>query len=93
MRLLIGNNKIVENLKKAGVVEHKTKIIDSLPPVKYMDDFIRGVIDGDGSLRKAYPNIRICGNKKFLSAIGNFLNLPYKIIPDKSIFDLTYNIP
>lgn len=31
VRLHIGNNKIVENLEKLGVVEHKTKIIDSIP--------------------------------------------------------------
>lgn len=92
VRLLIGNNTIVKNLESLGVVEHKTKKINSLPNVKYMDDFIRGVIDGDGSLRKDYPNVRICGNYEFLKEIGDYLGYPYKIYPDKSIFDLCYNV-
>ena len=50
VRLLIGNNKIVQDLEKFGVVEHKTKQINSLPDIKFLDDFIRGYIDGDGAL-------------------------------------------
>lgn len=91
VRLQIGNNKIVENLEQMGVIEHKTKKILSLPKVKYMDDFIRGVIDGDGSLRKDYPDLRICGNYSFLKEIGDYFKYPYKIYSDKSIFDLCYN--
>ena len=90
-RLLIGNNKIVDDLIKNGVVEHKTFKIKKLPNTTYMDDFIRGYIDGDGSLRKAYPNIRICGNKEFLQEIADYFMIPYRIIPDKTIYDLTYN--
>lgn len=73
-RILIGNNKIVSDLEKLGVVEHKTKKINSLPKISdyLMKDFIRGYIDGDGSLRKEYPSIMICGNKEFLIEIGEF---------------------
>ena len=92
VRLQVGNNNIVENLEKAGVIEHKTKKISSIPKIKYIDDFIRGVIDGDGSLRKTSPNLRICGNKLFLEEIGKYLGLPYKIYPDKSIYDLCYGV-
>ena len=91
VRLLIGNNTVVENLQKLGVIEHKTKIIDSLPKIGCMDDFIRGVIDGDGSLRKAAPDLRICGNKPFLEAIAGYLGYDYKIYQDKSLFDLCFN--
>ena len=90
-RLLIGNNKIVDDLIKHGVVEHKTFKIKKLPNTTYMDDFIRGYIDGDGSLRKAYPNIRICGNKEFLQEIANYFMLPYHLNPDKTIYNLAYN--
>ena len=90
-RLLIGNNKIVDDLIKHGVVEHKTFKIKKLPNTIYMDDFIRGYIDGDGSLRKAYPNIRICGNKEFLQEIANYFMLPYHLNPDKTIYNLAYN--
>lgn len=90
-RLLIGNNKIVDDLIKHGVVEHKTFKIKKIPNTIYMDDFIRGYIDGDGSLRKAYPNIRICGNKEFLQEIANYFMLPYHLNPDKTIYNLAYN--
>lgn len=87
-RILIGNNKIVEDLERAGVVEHKTRLINAMPNIQFKDDFIRGVIDGDGSLRKDRPSIRIYGNKPFLQDIADYLRLPYSIIPDKSIFVL-----
>ena len=91
-RLLIGNNKIVEDLIAAGIVEHKTLKINKIPEVKYKDDFIRGYIDGDGSLRKKFPNLKICGNKDFLLDIANYLDLPYNIFSDKSIYNLSYNL-
>lgn len=92
-RLLIGNEKIVNDLKKWGVIEHKTKLIKELPSIdlKYMDDFIRGYIDGDGSLMQRLPHITICGNFKFLLTIAQYFGLPYKIYPDKSIYSLQYN--
>ena len=91
-RLLIGSNKLVEDLQKWGVVEHKTTKINQLPNITFLDDFIRGYIDGDGSLRKSYADLRICGNFDFLQEIANHFNIPYKIIPDKSIFDLCYRV-
>lgn len=42
-------------------------------------------------MRKDYPNLRICGNYDFLKDIADYLKYPYKIYPDKSIYDLTYN--
>lgn len=92
VRLLIGNNKIVEQLEKLGVVEHKTKVISSIPNIQCTDDFIRGVIDGDGSLRKDYPNVRIVGNHDFLKNIAEYLGYPYTISEDKSIWCLNYNV-
>ena len=91
VRLQIGNSKVVQDLEHFGVVEHKTSKIDKLPEIPYLDDFIRGVVDGDGSLRKSAPDLRICGNYKFLKAIGEYLNYPYTIYPDKTIYDLSYN--
>lgn len=89
VRLIIGNNKIVADLERYGVVEHKTKLISAIPSIPYKIDFIRGVIDGDGSLRKTYPQIRIAGNYDFLKEIGDYLQVPYDIVPDKTIFCLT----
>lgn len=90
-RLLIGNNTIVEDLKRHGVIPHKTKIIQSLPNILFKDDFIRGYIDGDGALLKRLPNIMISGNKDFLQDIANYFNINYILLPDKSIYSLRYN--
>lgn len=54
-RLLVGNNKIVQDLEKWGVIEHKTKRISKMPSIPFLDDFIQGYIDGDGSLKKSVP--------------------------------------
>lgn len=91
VRLLIGNNKIAADLEKWGVVEHKSKKLDRLPDIQFKEDFIRGYIDGDGSLRKDFPNIRICGTYDFLIDIANFLKLNYHIYQDKTIYSLAYN--
>lgn len=91
VRLLIGNNKIVSDLEKHGVVEHKTKKINKLPDISYLDDFIRGYIDGDGALVQRTAKIIISGNKEFLEAIANYFKLPYKIYQDKSIYSLQFN--
>ena len=91
VRLQIGNNKIVSDLEKLGVVEHKSKKIDKLPNIDFLDDFIRGYIDGDGSLLKRLPTFQISGNKNFLLSIANYFQLPYNLYTDKSIFSLKYN--
>lgn len=91
VRLLIGNNKIVADLEKWGVVEHKTKVINKLPDIQYLDDFIRGYNDGDGSLAKRLPHFAISGNKDFLESIAKYFNLPYKLYEDKTIYSLQYN--
>ena len=91
VRLIIGNNKIVEDLEKLGVVEHKSKIISCLPNIPFLDDFIRGYIDGDGSLLKRLPYFQISGNKDFLLEIANYFKIPYNLTPDKSIYCLRYN--
>lgn len=91
VRLLIGNNKIVKDLEFYGVVEHKSKILYSLPNIPYLDDFIRGYIDGDGSLRKDYPCFQISGTKKFLQNIADYFGINYRLYPDKTIYTLRYN--
>lgn len=92
-RLLVGSNKIVKTLKKLGVVENKTFKINSIPPVKHKDDFIRGVIDGDGSIRADNSHLRIHGNLEFLTAVAEYIGEEYKISSDKSIYTLSYSLP
>ena len=90
-RLMIGNNKIVADLEKLGVVEHKTFQLSQLPQISYIDDFIRGYIDGDGSLLKRCAHITISGTKEFLLSIANYFQIPYNLYEDKSIYSLQYN--
>lgn len=90
-RLLIGNNKIVADLEKWGVVEHKTFKITTLPEILFLDDFIRGYIDGDGSLVKRTKRLIISGGKEFLLNIAEYLNIPYAgLYEDKAIYNLQY---
>ncbi|NBI30985.1 LAGLIDADG family homing endonuclease [Chengkuizengella marina] len=53
-RLIITSDKLVEDLIKNGVVEHKTNILKP-PNIKenLIKDFIRGYLDGDGSIIKS----------------------------------------
>lgn len=91
VRLLIGNNKIVADLEKWGVVEHKSKKLSRLPQIDFLDDFIRGYIDGDGSLRKDYPCFQISGTKNFLQSIADYLKIDYRLYQDKAVYTLRYN--
>ena len=90
-KLVVGNNKIVSDLKKWGVIEHKTFLLKKMPEIQYKDDFIRGYIDGDGSLAKRLPHITISGTKDFLTDIADYFKLNCKLYEDKSIFSLQYN--
>lgn len=91
VRLQIGNNKIVSDLEHWGVVELKTKKIANIPNTLYKDDFIRGYIDGDGSLLQKAPCFQISGNEEFLLDIAKYFNIPYHLYADKSIYSLKYN--
>ena len=79
VRLLIGNNKLVSDLERLGVVEQKTKKIKAIPDIPYKDDFIRGYIDGDGALTKRSPHIIISGNKEMLLDIAAYFKLPFHL--------------
>lgn len=91
VRLLIGNNKIVQDLINLGVTYNKSKKLTSIPNIPYKLAFIRGYIDGDGSLLKKYPCIQISGTKQFLLSIANFLQIPFSLYQDKTIYNLKYN--
>ena len=54
-RLIVSSDHLCNALEKLGIVEHKTKIAQfpkqlQLPFCKFKKDFIRGYIDGDGSI-------------------------------------------
>ena len=69
---------IVDDLKKLGVSYRKSfrKSPGKIPniPQKYIRDFIRGIVDGDGSInfdKRDYPALSICGRKEMMTFIRN----------------------
>ena len=76
----IGCKKMVEDLKKLGIVERKSLILK--PPVideKFYYDWIRGFFDGDGGLSYSKKNNRwqsyANSTKEVLQWITNVLNI------------------
>lgn len=74
----INSNKLVSKLFELGCVQNKTQEI-RLPniPNEFINHFIRGYFDGDGSIYKVkkLPNsykITICSNNEFVNDIYNF---------------------
>ena len=67
---------IVDDLKRLGVSYRKSfrKSRGEIPniPQKYIRDFIRGIVDGDGSIsfdKREYPTLSICGRKEVMAFI------------------------
>lgn len=77
-RLIVNSKKICRDLIALGIVPAKSKIIQFQPvPDEFLSHFIRGVVDGDGSVsyfnRKISPyfNIQIAsGSKVFLEELA-----------------------
>jgi len=92
---------IVDDLKKLGITYRKSsqKNLCRLPdiPQKYIRDFIRGIVDGDGSIhfdKRKYPTLSVCGRKEVMTFIRNhFLskfNIYSKISKSKEKYNLFY---
>jgi transcriptional regulator with XRE-family HTH domain len=100
-RLIVTNKKLCSDLIRLGVIPKKSLIVDFPKiPRKFLSDFVRGVIDGDGSIsyfnreRSPYFTIRVySGSKKFLikmeQAIRKELGISSKIT---SVHGNTYGI-
>lgn len=60
-RILIASKQMKNDLKKLGVLENKTEILtfpnSSQVPDKFINDFIRGYIDGDGSITHSHKQL------------------------------------
>lgn len=73
--LTITSQKIVNDLKKLSITYRKS-LREKIPnvPQRYLCDFTRGVIDGDGGISLAkdgYPTLRLCGGKDITTFIRN----------------------
>lgn len=81
--LSIQSQKIVDDLKSLGISYRKSFQKSSYVefqkiPKRYLRDFIRGIVDGDGSInfnkrgrQKSRPNLNICGRKEVMTFIRN----------------------
>ena len=75
----IASQTIVNDLKSLGIIYRKS-LRENVPtvPHKYKKDFIRGVIDGDGSIhfdKRNYPTISVfCGKNTITFIQNHFLN-------------------
>jgi hypothetical protein len=72
--LSIASQKIVDDLKSLGI-SYRKSLCENVPdvPEEYIRNFIRGIVDGDGSLwldGKNYPTLSVSGGKTTLSFIG-----------------------
>lgn len=90
--LSIHNKNICRDLYNKGLIPNKTYEMtqdfanlmwDSVSEYGYQYDFIRGLLDGDGSIRWFYQkessltqscNIQFAGNKEIIELVGNFIN-------------------
>ena len=77
---------IVDDLKKLGITYRKSSLKSpcELPkiPQRYIKDFIRGIVDGDGSIhfdKKGYPTLNICGRKEIMTFIKDHFLLNFRI--------------
>ena len=74
--LTITSQKIVDDLKILEIGYRKSlreKIANI--PIKYVLDFIRGIVDGDGGIsfdKNNYPSLYICGGKKTIAFVQNY---------------------
>ncbi len=69
----ISSQKIVEDLKFLGI-SYRKSLHENIPnvPKKYIKDFIRGIVDGDGSIsfgKSNYPTLSVCGGENTINFI------------------------
>lgn len=88
----IGSVEMVEDLVRLGCHQAKSLLLTKPDINKYKLDFIRGYLDGDGSVHLArvdkstghkYYKINIVGTKDVLNWIKEFFNLKHLKLEDK----------
>ena len=92
------SRKLYYFMKNIGIKPNKSKTIEKVNiPDKYFNDFLRGIIDGDGSFYKRGGNYTVTivsGSKRFLkwlrNKISNKLNLKGYIRFNRNVYSLRY---
>ena len=81
-KIIFSSEKMAEDLKRLGCVQRKSLVLEfpsneQVPP-EYLRDFVRGYIDGEGSITTGgrwHPiRLKVCGTKAFLSALLDYFN-------------------
>jgi len=101
----ISSQILVDDLKKLGI-SYRKSLNEILPkvPSKYMADFIRGIVDGDGGVaidRTGHPVVMVCGGEKTMMFLRNyfFYNLQvyskigkrtYSVAIKKFLYEIRY---
>ena len=96
VRLIISSNQMVNDLRKYSIIEHKTGIL-KFPnniPNTYYKDFVRGYIDGNGSIflekQSKQWRLSITGSYDILYNINLILKRTNKISKSKNIWEVKY---
>jgi len=92
------SKEIYNDIIKLGGCERKSLVLKfpTSVPSKYIQHFIRGYFDGDGSIRRTtryplYPSISIVGTYDFLSKTMTYLPIKTKIKPKKKMGIIDYH--
>lgn len=72
----ITSQKIVDDLKNLKI-SYRKSLREKIPkvPNRFIKDYIRGIVDGDGSIsfdKRNYPSLSICGGKRTISFVRNY---------------------
>lgn len=81
--LSIASQIMVNDLKKLNI-SYRKSLREKIPDVqpKYIRDFIRGIIDGDGSIsidNKNYPSLSLCGGKNTTAFVRDYFFDKFRI--------------
>lgn len=89
--LCIENKHIYNDLMKLGIIPAKSKTLGDIKvPEKYIADFLRGVLDGDGSVSTKGKRAKIgTASKEFADCMVNMLNeikVDHKLYNDSYVY-------
>lgn len=81
-RLTFASQEMVRDLEKLGCIQHKTFLLkfptEQQVPRQFLKDFVRGYLDGDGSITTGGKNsplrLKFCGTSEFLEGLRAYFN-------------------
>ena len=98
--VILYNNNIVKSLRNNFLIEERKTLNCKFPEIshKFITDYIRGFIDGDGCIRLSTEKkclkieLSFVGNKNFIIKIADIINIPFYIRKIKgSLYRIQYS--